>query len=145
MTSKRRRLFIAALWIVALFIFGWFLMPRPSWDDDEYAKWFTVGMLHFGIHWFPDFLVVLLIVFSLERRRGAPRLYILCVWVLITAGTVWRIVIRAVSPPGSPYEQSLWLRASLDLFALRWLFLLLAALWLSLWLEERITTRLRRE
>jgi len=48
--------------------------------DDEYFKWFIFGMLAFGPRWFLDFLVVLLVGFSLERRRGLRRLYVLCVW-----------------------------------------------------------------
>ena len=64
MTSKKRRLLILALCMVALFVVGWFLMPRPSWDDDEYAKWFAFGVFHFGFHWLPDFLFALLIAFA---------------------------------------------------------------------------------
>jgi hypothetical protein len=129
----------------ALFVVGWFLMPRPSWDDDEYAKWFVFGVFHFGFRWLPDFLFVLLIAFSLERRRSSRRLYILCAWALVTAGVFWLDVIHPVSPPGSPFEHSLWLRASLDLFAFSWLFVLLIALWICLWLEGRIATRIRKD
>src|SRR2546430_428275 len=112
MTGKRRRLWILVLWTTALVAFAWLFIPRPAWGDDEYFKWFIFGMLAFGPRWFLDFLVVLLVGFSLERRRGLRRLYILCVWALITAGAVWLNVLRPTIPPCSPYEHSLRLRAS---------------------------------
>jgi hypothetical protein len=145
MTSKRRRLWILVLWTMALVAFAWFFIPRLAWGDDEYFKWFIFGMLAFGPRWFLDFLVVLLVGFSLERRRGLRRLYILCVWALITAGAVWLNVLRPTIPPSSPYEHSLRLRASVHLFAFPWLFALLVALWIALWLEERFATRFRKE
>src|SRR5467141_4040115 len=113
--------------------------------DDEYFKWFIFGMLAFGPRWFLDFLDVLLVGFSLERRRGLRRLYVLCVWALITAGAVWLNVLRPTIPPSSPYEHSLRLRASVHLFAFPWFFALLVALWIALWFEERFATRFRKE
>ena len=145
MTNKRRRLWILVLWTMALVAFAWLLIPRPAWDDDEYVKWLIFGMLAFGVRWFLDFLVVLLIAFSLERRGGPRRLYILCAWALITAGAVWLNVLRPPIPTSSPYEHFLWLRASVHLFAFPWLFALLVALWIALWSEERIATRFRKE
>ena len=73
------------------------------------------------------------------------RLYILCVWALITAGAVWLNVLRPTIPPSSPYEHSLRLRASVHLFAFPWFFALLVALWIALWFEERFATRFRKE
>jgi hypothetical protein len=141
MASKRRRLWILGLWTMALLTFAWFLIPRPAWDDDEYVKWLIFGMLAFGLSWFVDFLVVLLIAFSLERRRGLSRLCILGVWTLIVAGAVWLNVIRPHIPPSTPYERSLQLRASLLVFAFPWFFRLLVALWIALWVEEKIASR----
>ena len=133
------------LWTMALVAFAWLFIPRPAWGDDEYFKWFIFGMLAFGPRWFLDFLVVLLVGFSLERRRGLRRLYILCVWALITAGAVWLNVLRPTIPPCSPYEHSLRLRASVHLFAFPWFFALLVALWIALWFEEGFATRFRKE
>ena len=145
MSSKRRRLWILAFWTMILVAFAWLFIPRPAWDDDEYVKWFIFGMLAFGVRWFLDFLVFLLIAFSLERRRGLPRLYILCVWTLITAGAVWLNVLTPPLPASSSFEHSLMLRARVHLFAFPWLFALLVALWIALWLEARIATRFRKE
>ncbi|OLC97995.1 MAG: hypothetical protein DMG35_15260 [Acidobacteria bacterium] len=140
MTSKGRRLWILVLWTIAFVAFAWFFIPRPAWDDDEYVKWFIFGMLAFGPRWFLDFLVVLVIAFSLERRRGLHRLYILCVWALITAGAVWLNVLRPPIPPSTSFQHSLQLQARLHLFAFPWLFGLLVALWIALWAEKKIAT-----
>jgi len=134
MTSKRRRLWILVLWTMALVAFAGLFIPRPAWGDDEYFKWFIFGMLAFGARWF----------FAREEK-GLRRLYILCVWALITAGAVWLNVLRPTIPPSSPYEHSLRLRASVHLFAFPWFFALLVALWIALWFEERFATRFRKE
>jgi hypothetical protein len=98
-------------------------------------------MLAFGVPWFLDFLVVLLIVLSLERRRGLRRLYILCVWAMITLGAVWLNVVRPSIPASSPYMHSLRIQVRLLQFAFPWFFALLVALWISLWVEEKIASR----
>jgi len=50
-----------------------------------------------------------------------------------------------VTPPSSPYEHSLRLRASVHFFAFHWFFALLVALWIALWLEEGFATRFSEE
>lgn len=140
MTSNRQRLWILGLWTLVLCAAAW-LLPRPASDDEEYWKWFIFGALAFGLRWFLDWLVVLLIALSLERRRGRPRLWILGVWTLIAFGAVWLEVIRPVMSfyPSREYRE--WLRVSLHLLAFPWLFGLLIALWVALWVEKQITTR----
>src|SRR5438445_3756085 len=140
MTSKGRLLWILVLWTIAFVAFAWFFIPRPAWDDDEYVKWFIFGMLAFGPRWFLDFLVVLVIAFSLERRRGLHRLYILCVWALITAGAVLLNVLRAPIHPSSSFQISLQLQAPIHVFAFPSLFGLIVALSTDLGVEQTSLT-----
>jgi len=99
------------------------------------------GLLAFGVRWFLDWLLVLPIAFSLARRRGLPRLWILGFWTLVALVAAWLTVIRPVTSlyPASEYMD--WLPVSLRLFAFPWLFVLLVTLWIALWLEEKIGTR----
>jgi len=140
MTSKAPRLWILGVWTLALFA-GASFIPRPAADDEEYLKWFIFGLLAFGVRWFLDWLLVLPIAFSLARRRGLPRLWILGFWTLVAVVAAWLTVIRPVTSlyPASEYMD--WLPVGLRLFAFPWLFVLLVTLWIALWLEEKIGTR----
>lgn len=142
MSSRGRRLWILGLWAVTLFAVIWFLVPRPPWDDEEYAKWLMAGMIAFGLPWLLDFLVVLPIAFSLERRWGLARLRILGVWALVVTGAAWFNVIHPkIWENATPFDRLMWRRTLLHVFAFPWLFSLLIALWIALWLERKIASR----
>jgi H+/gluconate symporter-like permease len=142
MTSKGRRLSILVVWAVALFPVIWFLVPRPPSGDEEYTEWLILGMLALGLRWFLDFLLVLPIAFSLEKRSGLTRLCILGAWTLVVAAAAWFDVIRPqIWDNATPFDRSEWRRTLLHIFAFPRLFGLLIALCIALWLEKRIATR----
>jgi hypothetical protein len=124
----------------------WFIFqPAASESADEYKKWLIVRLLHFGLPWFLDLLVVLAIAFSLERTRGGRRLWILAGWTIVTAALVWSVVFRSASAePAYGYTTYWkWVTAGLLDFSFPCLFSLLVALWVALWLNSRLAEHRR--
>jgi hypothetical protein len=141
MTHTARRLLIVVAWGLSL-VAVWLLIPRPP-HDDEYRKWFFFSVFEFGVPWFLDLSLMLWVAFSLERRCGRTRYWILGVWTATVVGLIWLHIFRPASlGPFDTYNTyPSWLLIGIQVFAMRELFPLLVALCIALWLEGRIAER----
>ena len=141
MTINRIRLWIFGLWTLTVAILAWCFIFQPASSEpaDEYVKWLSVRLLHFGLPWFLDLLAVLAIAFSLERTKGGRGLWILAAWTIITAVLVWDVVFRSASiePVYGYTTYWKWVSAGFLDFVFPALFGLLIALWAALWLDSR--------
>lgn len=138
MTRTGRQLLILGTWALLVIAVEWTFVVRPSADDDEYARWLFFSMLGVGMPWLFDSIVVLLIAFSLERQKRRRRLWIAGIWTLIVACVAWIQFQPVLRPPAIDMA---WLGERLEVFAYPWLFGLLIALWITLWLEKTIADR----
>ena len=141
-TYTGRRSLILGVWGLGLFALTWSLVNGPP-VDDEYTKWLFFGVLVFGVPWFLDLSLGLLIAFSLERRYGTTRRWILAIWTATLVCLTWLHVFReaALGPFDAPNTYMSWLTISFQVFAFPELFILLAALFIVLWLERKISER----
>lgn len=139
--ATRRTLLVGA-WLIILVGVLWLLVPRPATDDDEYWKWFLFGTVFSAIRLVIDLIIILVIMFSLERRITRARIWILSLWTLGLAGPALFVAVREglkVDPIwGRSIKDTLWV------FAYPYLFALLLMLLLALWIEALAGLRSER-
>jgi hypothetical protein len=142
MTRKFRRVLIVGIWVL-LMVTVWFLIPRPSGEDDEYTKWFVVSVMMDGVPWFLNLSVAVLVALSLEQRFGRSRGWILAAWSAALAGLVWLHVFRPASfgPFNAHATYGSWLVIGFEVFAIQYLFPMLVGLSIVLWRERKISER----
>ena len=129
-----RRTLLFAGWLITLASALRFLAPLPARDEDEYWRWLLFGTVPFAMPVIINFIIILLIILSLEKRMTRARVWILSLWTLGLVGPAW-VVVR-----------NLWLFA-FPLFAL--LLLLCLALGIEAlgfdWFGVNSTKSARRE
>lgn len=116
-------------------VFRW-VVVWPSLDDDEFAKWFFASAIFSGVPWAVNLVIVLLIAFSLEKRTGLARCWILTVWSFVLVWDLFGYLRGGVIV--NPVWQSA-IQASLEAFAFPDLFAFLIILWLAMALESRVS------
>jgi hypothetical protein len=137
-TRTGRQFLILATWTLLVIAVAWIFVVRPSADDGESASRVFSSILDVGMPWLFDTVAVLLIAFSLERRKRRRRLWIAGIWTLLVACVAWIQFQPVLRPPTIDMG---WLRERLQVFAYPWLFVLLLALWIAFWLEKRVADR----
>jgi len=88
----KRRALLFAVWLITLVSALWLLAPLPPRDEDEYWRWFLFGTLLFAIPIVVNFIIILLIIISLEKRMTRARVWILSLWALGLVGPAWVVV-----------------------------------------------------
>jgi hypothetical protein len=137
-TRTGRQFVILATWTLLVIAVEWIFVVRPSAGDGESASQVFASIVDVGMPWLFDTVAVLLIAFSLERRKRRRRLWIAAIWTLIVACVAWIQFQPVLRPPDIDMG---WLRERLQVFAYPWLFVLLLALWIAFWLEKRVADR----
>jgi len=140
MSRTLRQLLILATWALLLISIEWFFAIRPP-RDGEYSKWLFLSLLDTGMPWIPSSVVILLIASSLEKEKRRSRLWIAGIWMLITGCVAW-VRLHSVPRPAVFIKESWFIEYRVSIFAYPWLFGLLVALSISLWVEKRIAGRL---
>jgi hypothetical protein len=132
-TSATRRTLLVAGWLIILAGILWLLVSRPAADEEEYWKWFLFGPVLLAIPLIIDMILVLVIMFSLERRMTRARVWILSLWTFGLAGPALSVALWE----GLKFD-SIWERALKDalwVFSYPYMFALLLVLLLALWIE----------
>jgi hypothetical protein len=124
-------------WTLFVIGFVWIFYVRPP-HDDEYEKWLFVSLLGTAMPWIFCSIPVLLIVFSLETRKRPRRVWITTIWTAIVACVAWVQLQPIFQSPAIDIGSRSW---RVDVFAYPWLFGLLIALWIALWLEKKLVDR----
>jgi len=136
-TRTVQQLLILTAWALLVIGVEWAIAVRPP-HDDEYGKWLFASLLVTGMPWVFDSLPVLLIAFSLERRKRPRRFWITGIWSLIVACVAWVHLQPVFRPPAIDITE---VRLRLQEFAYPRLFVLLIVLWIVLWLEKKLADR----
>jgi hypothetical protein len=128
-----RRTLLFAVWLITLGSALRFIAPLPARDEEEYWRWFLFGTTLFAIPVVVNFIIILLIIFTLEKRMTRARVWILSLWTLGLGVPALFVAVREGLKVDPIWARSI--KDTLWVFAYPYLFALLLMLLLALWIE----------